>query len=530
LPGLPGRQLLRGAFDFRREGSRLNLVPGQTLSIRSGTYNEVIRPQISGTPGAPITIKNYGDEVVTITDSPYLDATAWGDYDGYRWGIYTWNVEYITIEGIVFDNPGNGWGRFVNSNHIIVKDCKFHDAPTSGDVAGLKFVNSHYNQILNNIIDDGFDNISLINSNYNLVEGNTVTKADHTLWAIKCGDYNILRDNYFYNEYQKIGEVYDCNDPANADMNHFGILDVNATRHNMVEDNIFAGTAVDDGDGPFNGIQLAGQRTIIRRNVFYKSEGTGIGLQLYSPEADYNLHNRVYHNVFYNNAGGAIVTGRSNDSAHFGDNVVKNNIMLNNRVMPLGWADDLDSGHQLSHRNMANFIIEYNCIFTDILPAENSIYVSYDTRLDVSGAQSSFPSLYMDNLVLNPMFEEASNHNFLLREGSQMRDAGSFLTTAAGPGIQSNQLVVADATYFSDGFGIKDGDLIQFEDQAESVQVTRIDYTTNTLTLNSAMSWNSGDGVALKYSGTSPDMGAFEYESNNGHQAPPAPVNFHVVD
>ena len=501
-----------------------HLTPGQTLSVRSGTYNEVIRPQISGLPESPITIKNYHDELVTITDSPYLDATAWGDYDGYRWGIYAWDVGYITIEGIVFDNPGNGWGRFVNSHHIIVKDCKFYNAPTSGDVAGLKFVNSHHNQILNNIIDDGFDNLSLINSNYNLVEGNTLTKADHTLWAIKCGDYNILRDNYFYNELQKIGEIYDCSDSANADMNHFGISEVNATWHNVVEDNIFAGTAVDNGDGPFNGIQLAGQGTIVRRNVIYKSEGTGIGLQRYSPEAEYNLHNRIYHNVFYDNAGGAIITGSSQDSVHFGDNIVKNNIMMNNRVMPLGWADNLDSGHQLSHRNMANFMVDHNCIYSDILPPDNSIYVSYDTRLGVPAAQSAFPSQYMDNSVLNPMFAAASNHNFRLQEGSPAIDAGGFLTTAAGQGTQSNQLVVADATCFSDGFGIKSGDLIQFENQTVSVAVTDINYTTNTLTLNSAMSWSTGDGVALKYFGTRPDIGAFEYGSATADdQAPTTP-------
>lgn len=501
------------------------LAPGKTLSIRSGTYNEVIRPQVSGGPGASITIKNYGDDVVTITDSPYLEATAWGDYDGYQWGIYTWNVGYITIDGIVFDYPGvGGWGRFVNSNHIIVKNCKFYDAPTMGDVAGLKFVNSHHNQILNNIIDDGFDNLSFINSNYNLVEGNTLTKAHHTLWVIKCGDYNIIRKNYFYNEDQKIGEIYDCNDPANRDMSHHGIEDVNATLHNVVEDNIFAGTAVDDGGGPFNGIQMAGQRTILRRNVFYKSEGTGIGLANYSSEAEYDLHNRIYHNVFYDNAGGAIITGISHDSDHFGDNIIKNNIMMNNRVIPLGWAENHDSGHQMSHRDMANFIFDHNCIFSNILDSDDSIYVSHNHRVSVATAQDEYPNQYMNNISLDPQFVDPLSHKFLLNEESQMINAGSFLTTAAGSGVQSNQLAVADAIYFSDGFGIKGGDSIQFENQTESVEIATIDYATNTLTLNSAMSWNDGDGVALQYSGTAPDIGAFEYGSDiTDDQAPTRP-------
>jgi hypothetical protein len=351
-----------------------------------------------------------------------------------------------------------------------------------------------------------------------------VTKAHHTLWAIKCGDYNIIRENYFLNEDQKIGEIYDCNDPSNRDMKHHEIADMNATWHNIVEDNTFAGTAVDDGGGPYNGIQMAGQHTIIRRNILYKSEGTAIGLTYYTPEAQYNLHNRIYHNVFYDNAGGAIITGTSDDSDHFGDNIIKNNILMNNGVLPLGWAANHDSGHQMSHRDMANFIVDHNCIYTDILLPENSIYVSYNTRVSVTGVQKSFGDQYKYNVDVNPLFEDASAHKFQLQEESQIRNAGSFLTTAAGSGVQSNQLVVADATYFSDGFGIITGDVIQFENQTERVEIAGIDYATNTLTLNSAMSWNAGDGVALKFTGSSPDMGAIEYGSDiTDDQAPTPP-------
>jgi hypothetical protein len=162
---------------------------------------------------------------------------------------------------------------------------------------------------------------------------------------------------------------------------------------------------------------------------------------------------------------------------------------------------------------MANFIFDNNCIFTNTLNPDHSIWVSYNQRVSVSAAQNSYGDQYKDNVEVNPEFEEASTHKFQLQEQSQLINAGSFLTTASGSGAQSNQLVVADAIYFSDGFGIQNGDMIQFQGQTESVEVTAINYTTHTLTLNSAMSWNDGDGVALKYSGTSPDIGAFEYGS-----------------
>jgi hypothetical protein len=501
-----------------------NTVPADTVFIRSGTYHEVIRPRNSGRPNAPITIQNYQDEAVTITNSPYLQATRWGDHDGYRWGIYAWEVEYITIEGIRFNNPGHGWGRFVNANHMVIKACEFRNAPAKGDVAGLKFVNSHHNQLLNNRMDDGFDNLSLINSNHNLVQGNRITRADNALWAVKCGDYNIFSKNYFCNDIQKIGEIYDCNDPGNADMAHFGILHVNATAHNVIEDNVFAGTAADNGAGPFNGLQLAGQNTIVRRNVIYQSQGTGIGLQHYASEAQFNLHNRIYNNVFSGNAGGAIVTGSSQDADHFADNIVKNNIIMNNRGMALGWADNLNSGHQLSHRDMANFLIDRNNIFTDILSPDHSIYVGYDTRVGVSTVQEAFSRIYVDNVALKPSFVDIANYNFRLQEGSPMIDAGKFLTSAVGSGSLSNQLVVTDAAYFSDGFGLQKGDMIQFENQTQSVQVIDIDYATNTLTLSGPLSWGDGDGVSLKYYGSHPDMGASETGAITlSNQAPATP-------
>ncbi len=45
---------------------------------------------------------------------------------------------------------------------------------------------------------------------------------------------------------------------------------------------------------------------------------------------------------------------------------------------------------------------------------------------------------------------------------------------------------------------------------SQAARVVSIDYNTNTLTLDRSLSWNSGQGVSLKYNGSAPDVGAFE--------------------
>jgi hypothetical protein len=43
--------------------------------------------------------------------------------------------------------------------------------------------------------------------------------------------------------------------------------------------------------------------------------------------------------------------------------------------------------------------------------------------------------------------------------------------------------------------------------------ITSIDYDTHALTLDRPLTWTSGQGVALRYEGKAPDMGAFEFAS-----------------
>ena len=70
-----------------------------------------------------------------------------------------------------------------------------------------------------------------------------------------------------------------------------------------------------------------------------------------------------------------------------------------------------------------------------------------------------------------------------------------------------------DARYFNDGYGISGvaGDTIMVG--GSTVMVTDVNYSANTITVNKSISWNSGDGVSYAYSGSKPDIGAYEYGS-----------------
>jgi hypothetical protein len=114
--------------------------------------------------------------------------------------------------------------------------------------------------------------------------------------------------------------------------------------------------------------------------------------------------------------------------------------------------------------------------------------------------------------------------DYHLQAGSPASAAGTSLTTvAAGDSGSGTSLVVKDASYFQDSYGLSNEystvypDCIAVGTASNHVCVTSVNYSTNTLTLASSISRSAGQGVYL-YSksdgvqvltGTAPDIGAF---------------------
>lgn len=462
---------------------------GTTVFIRGGTYNEQLIPGKSGNSGSYILFKNYGSELVYLsfpgTHRPAIDISG---------------CNYVIIDGLHVEDPNTYWLEAGNANSNIVQNCVFKHSPSTGTRGNVEFVQSDYNLVLNNDIEDGQDNLTFIDSNDNLAQGNTIMQARHSIFGIRCGNYNIIRSNYFSNPGQKIGEVYDCGSDTHAVSNSF-----NSTRHNVIEDNTFALTSTFYSTAGGNGIQYAGQQGIIRRNVFYDCN-VGLGMQVYGDEARYNTGNRVYNNVFYTNVGPGIATWPG-----AADNIYLNNILFGNR----GCIDDckVTTPGQIVYRGSmvgGNLFENNDLLFQE--PGQAVIEEEFESGRSLARFTSLFPGVLLGSLEVDPQFVSAVHHDFHLQGTSPMIDAGAFLTSARAAG-DGAILAVVDAAYFQNGFGLAgvNGDVIQLQGQTQTARVTQVDYVNNILTLDQPLKWTSAQGVSLQFSGQAPDIGAFEY-------------------
>lgn len=423
---------------------------GDVVLLREGTYDEVLEPPTSGAAGSPIVYRAYDGErpVIANVDEPAIAVTG---------------RSYIEIEGLLVQDV-LGWGRIEDSDHIVFRDMTFESATATGTTGGLKFVRSTQCLVTGSTIEDGNDNLLLQESDRNVISGNVFVRGRHSLLSVRCGNFNVIRDNTFSNPDQKSIEIFDCEGVSDAPVR------LDATHRNVIESNRFELTQESDRDYRYNAIQYAGQNGIVRRNVFYDNEGGGLAFQVYPDEALHNYGHRAYNNTFFNNRCYGII-GSDDTSDVFGDNIVANNLLYLN----VGCAGEPE---QTNVRNTGAVTLDTNAIVDE-----------------------------------SPGFVDEDARDLRLTEGSVAIDAGRFVTTAAGAG-SGIELHVADASYFFDGNGIdgEPGDLIQLEGATTTARVVEVDVEADLLRLDAALEWTDGQGVGLRYAGEGPDMGAFEYE------------------
>lgn len=495
------------------------LTAGDTAYIRAGTYNSYIAPVNSGTAEYRITYRKYGSETVTIS--------------GTRYGIYLSDDDYITVNGITFTNPTQGMYITNDSDYNIVDDCTFGP---QGDYTwyGSRIYNySDHNWVKNStfykfgkcpsqdlglVLELGYDDGGASDeATYNLIENCTLYHGGHHVLGVH-GRYNVIRNNYLHNEaWCGAGNAY-----GNRTIQMSG--NSGYTGHNLFENNRFgySDKPVDDTSGTAL-VGTSNSDNIWRYNSFYHGNTAGMSLYIY----DNNLNcsnNKIYNNTFFNNGNPSHQPPSPDDDSicaiYFNENSwflpgaeMINNAIKNNLYYSHDHVYGDEGGAAESDQIYANN-------FGDDADSVNPSFVDADTTRPSDKTDSSLPNLN-------------------LQSGSPAIDAGGPLTTVADTG-SGTSLIVDDAGYFQDGtwgpsYADIEADWIAVGPLGNVVQISSINYSTNTITLASSITRNDGDPVWLykKSDGTqvlygsAPDAGAYEFSQME--VAPSAPTNLRII-
>jgi hypothetical protein len=494
-----------------------NAAAGDTVYLRGGDYATGISPAHSGTADAGLTFKGYGGEAVRIS--------------GMARAIDFANRSFVTVDGVAADTVSY-WLHVDASDHICIFNCVFTNLKgnaTPNWPDGLIIANSSkYNWVkscsaggIGYAMPSGSPSaiggmflgdweIANDMSSFNLIENNTFYHGGHHVLEINS-PYNIIRDNYFHNE----NWTGTCSHPETNGLcgdRNIIIEDntgVDAVR-NVIENNVIALSGVPADGTTSTGMSVRTQSNIVRHNRFYFNDGPGLSFYTGSGQAYNADHGRVYHNVFYHNGFTAVSMTGSDVRYHSG-------VLFENSGGTSGVPiQDVSIKNNLFFGNNLNSL----CLYYTASSAQTMLGNYYQTAADLGTSGNLAITLPPGNIQssLDPLWVNASGpldvanptaFDFHLKAGSPAVDTGVFLTktTSAGSGTV---IAVEDAGYFIDGYGIVPGDRIQFEGQTQTVGITAVDYTTNRLTVEQAVTWVAGQGVSLPYSGSAPDIGAHE--------------------
>jgi hypothetical protein len=485
------------------------LVPGDAVYLKAGTYNTHVFPDQSGT-GMDERI-SY---IAAPAEEPIISDTA--AYATYQHGIALLGRSYIKVEGVTTRSPLDRPLMITHgASYNEVKNCRIVGRGTiqvwdgvSTPEGGTPCVHNwlHGNIIAETgYVSDDCNDIGGMQigvpaydkeSNHNTIEDNVFYCGGHHNLETYT-KYNVIRGNVFHDE--------GCMEPPAAACTYgpdtnglYGNRNIQIYdgydedgKFNLIEGNRFghAGPPPDDDGG--DGFTLTAPKNIVRYNAIFNSHNNGLLMKLgASSRAD---NNRVYNNTIYNSGryenegpqwqGAAL---RWYGSYEFVGNVVKNNL-----IYLSGGGNDV-IGNSANDSQLAN-----NWLTADGDPG----FVNTD--------MSDFFSLTLPDLNLGA--------------GSGALDGGIALTQSAGAGTSATELSVDDALYFQDGtlgsvLAGHEADWIAVGTVDNAAQIQSVDYATNTITLASPLTWSDGDdlwlvrksdGVQVLF-GAAPDYGAFE--------------------
>ena len=450
------------------------LIAGDTVFIMAGTYTptQKIEPINSGTNSNYINYLTYpGDEQLVIIDGVNIPLPNW-------FGVFTISSKnYIKVSGIKVINSSYAGIFIEKSSNIILENNHIDKTHSSG--------------------------ISVWDCNNITIDRNEVR---HACWPT--------------------GGLQECITISNTNL----IL----VKNNLVYDGGSigfggGGEGIDLKDGCTNGI--------VSNNMVHNVASVGIYIDAYKRNQS-NIH--VLKNTVYNVFGVGIATvseeGGSLENVIISKNIVSN---CDERAMVIHWTNkpnyiikNIYVQHNTFYNNGEGLDIGVHSLGENIniinnIFSKNSIYQIQNSSTDMNinelhiknnlfdGDNPSWALLGDNYIIDNPEFISVLMSDFKLQGTSPAINEGIFLTKTKNSET-GTVIELEDVGFFTNGYGIREGDLVKFEGQTQQFEILEIDYINNTITLDKTLSWNAGDGVSLVYNDDMPDLGAYEYENSLG--------------
>ena len=435
------------------------LVAGDTVYVKAGTYEEIVRPVNSGTEGNYITYSAYPGATVII-DLVNLRTTFWDA------GFVITTKSYIKVSGFQVKNCTGGFGLLAqtSSHHITFENnytyntCNSgiatwegdHDILIQGNEVELACNDGYqecisadhsYNvQVLNNHVhhsgpgSHGGEGIDIKNGSHDcLVRGNYV--HDINRLGIYVDSYN----DYLYNVTVDQNIVHNCwnHGIALACEKNQPMENVTVT-NNLCYTNGWAGITVGNWNGgkpkPFNNIKIINNTCYDNGQPWGQVPGDGFGI--------INLNGASCTNL-----------------------VIRNNIVSQN----------LDA--QLMNNPGCAAVIDYNVIYGP----QTGDWVTYGTNY----------------ILADPLFVNPANADFHLQSGSPAIDAGSSVS-APDHDLDGNARPVNglwDIGCYEYGGGAPQPPVANFSGNPTSGNAPLTVYFTDTSTGSpTSWSWTFGDG------------------------------------
>lgn len=487
--------------------------PGDTVYLRGGTYygntNAIDASASSigsGTAENPITIAAYPGEtpVVANATSPYR-------------GVLLRNLSWFVFDGITYSNCYQStW--IESCTNCTFKNCSFGWMPTNGGYSGFLFWGSSQLNTVSNCTFYGWGRVDATCNDigaslsigdetgdapmyYNLVVSNRFFYGGHDHLQLNSA-YNVIRGNLFVNPpyWPTNAQCHILNTSEPDEENMYGAYGNRHTKpgdagtyqidmRNVFEGNTFLYTGPPSDDAGAFGIELGTRRSIYRFNTIAFSLASGIYFNT-SGDTSCSTSNAVYGNVIYGN-------GLSH--VYGGDGM---------QAFSYGLAMSTFEG-----RRTNNFIV--NNIVWRNLPANISANTLQYQQVRANFTNDASDPLFVSTNGIGYVYDAGNLPDFRLQSDSPCIDAGVFLATITSDSGSGTSFTVDNSLYFSDGNQIVAGDTIQLEGQTATAVVTANDFENGVLTFTPALTWTTGQGVSLQYSGSAPDFGAYEYSGTS---------------